>query len=225
MLRLSALALCFCLATAALTAQKQPATNLTSNDVGAGGFSFGAPQVYLSQGSHAKSLALVDVNGDSILDAIVLNGCVVNGSCAGATISVRLGHADGSFAEATLFEVGAYTAYGVTVADINGDTHPDILVSDSCVTTSCSNPGTLSILYGNGDGSFQPPVLIGPGGDQPFALTVADVNGDSKPALIVINYCPGSCGAIVGNAVGELTVTVGNGCTGEACSSSAIPVA
>jgi hypothetical protein len=71
----------------------------------------------------------------------------------------------------------------VAAADVNGDGIPDLV---------SVNPGdgTISVLLGNGDGTFQSAltfldVAAGPGHPWPWALAVADVNGDGIPDLIV----------------------------------------
>ena len=47
----------------------------------------------------------------------------------------------------------------------------------------------VSVLLGNGDGTFQTAVSYGTGGYQPYSVAVADVNGDGKPDLVVANWC------------------------------------
>src|SRR5260370_20006342 len=47
--------------------------------------------------------------------------------------------------------------------------------------------GTVSILLGNGDGTFQPHVDY-PVGIGPYSVAVGDLNGDGKLDLVVANY-------------------------------------
>jgi uncharacterized protein YfaP (DUF2135 family) len=45
-------------------------------------------------------------------------------------------------------------------------------------------------MLGNGDGSFQPPLAFGAGGN-PTSVAVGDFNGDGKPDLAVANSFAG----------------------------------
>ena len=49
--------------------------------------------------------------------------------------------------------------------------------------------GTVGVLLGNGDGTFQTAVTYGSGGYWANSVAVADVNGDGKPDLLVANFC------------------------------------
>ncbi|WP_163468441.1 FG-GAP-like repeat-containing protein, partial [Klebsiella michiganensis] len=60
-------------------------------------------------------------------------------------------------------------AASVSLADVNGDGKVDIVAS----TTT----GNLSILLGNGDGTFQTKRDYGAGANS-YAVTTADLNGD-----------------------------------------------
>ena len=65
---------------------------------------------------------------------------------------------------------------GVATGDFNGDGKLDLAVANA-------NDGTVSILLGNGDGTFQPAINYAVGGA--FSIAVADFNGDGKPDLAV----------------------------------------
>src|SRR5258708_4752859 len=69
----------------------------------------------------------------------------------------------------------------VAVGDFNGDGKPDLAVAG----------GVVSVLLGNGDGSFQAPVNYA-AGSRPISVAVGDFNGDGKPDLAVANSGFGS---------------------------------
>jgi hypothetical protein len=59
----------------------------------------------------------------------------------------------------------------VTVGDFNGDGFPDLAV------TNGADLGTISVLLGNGDGTFRAPLNYAAGGT-PARVAVGDFNGD-----------------------------------------------
>lgn len=63
------------------------------------------------------------------------------------------------------------------LADLNGDGKLDLLLTNGTVKS-------VSYSLGNGDGTFQTPVVI-PVGVVPTGITVADLNGDGKPDLLI----------------------------------------
>ncbi len=155
-----------------------------------------APAVtYDSGGQYADSVAVADVNGDSKPDLVVANQCV-DANCANGSVSVLLGNGDGTFQPVVTYGSGGASPSSVAVADVNGDSKPDLVVANQCVDANCAT-GSVSVLLGNGDGTFQAPVTYGSGGFFTFSVAVADVNGDGKPDLLVANWCPdaGDCGS------------------------------
>ena len=131
-------------------------------------FSFSTPVPYAGN-LNPVAMTTVDINHDGHLDILSTN----NGQ-----ITTMLGNGDGTFQAATSTPIGvnpgsAYTgAQSGTVAtgDVNGDGNIDI------VTESMNS---AYILFGNGDGTFQP-VVATPLGVSPSRLTVADLNGDGR---------------------------------------------
>jgi len=66
----------------------------------------------------------------------------------------------------------------VAVGDFNGDGKLDLAVADS------NYPGSISVLLGKGDGSFQKAVSFG-AGTGPTSVAVGDFNGDGRSDLAV----------------------------------------
>jgi hypothetical protein len=102
----------------------------------------------------------------------------------------------------------------VAIGDVNGDGKPDLLVADLCrIDTNCPNSGGgMSVLLGNGDGTFQPAVTYDSGGVQARSIAVADLNGDGKPDVVVANCSsngPNACNG--GGQNGSVGVFLGNG--------------
>ena len=128
-------------------------------------------------------MVVADVNGDGKPDLVVISGCPdINGQGQPAVVSVLLGNGDGTFQSAVTYPSGGVDAVALQVADINGDGIPDLLVANACSTPACPN-ATLGVLFGNGNGTFQPVIVSAFAGAN--SLTVADINGDGKPDLIL----------------------------------------
>jgi hypothetical protein len=139
---------------------------------------------YSSGATPSESVAIADVNGDGKPDLIVANQSCA--TCAGGSVSVLLGKGDGTFQPYVQYDSGGFFTNPVAVADINHDGRPDIVVANSyggCPTGECD--GTVAVLLGNGDGTFQPPVLYELPAEFPDAVALADLNGDGKLDLVV----------------------------------------
>ncbi len=171
-------------------------------------FNFSGSNNYSSCGL-AYSVAVADVNGDGHPDLLVANQCADSNTCSnGGTVGVLLGNGDGTFQPAVIYNSGGEYAYSVAVADVNGDGHLDLLVVNQCASSSsCDNGGTVSVLLGNGDGTFQTAVSYNSGGEYAYSIAAADVNGDGYPDLLVANQCANSSNCLNGGA----SVLLGNG--------------
>lgn len=164
--------------------------------LGNGDGTFQAVRNYISQGLVAWMTA-ADVNGDGKVDVLVANRD--GGSNGEGSVAVLLGRGDGTFEPAKTYTSGGLEANFVTVADVNADGHPDLLVVNSWVCNNC--PGSVGVLLSNGDGTFRPVVAYG--GLYGSAAAVVDVNNDGKPDLLLTEG--GGYGG------GEMIVLLGNG--------------
>lgn len=170
--------------------------------LGNGDGTFQAPRSYASGGNGAVSLVLADMNSDGKLDIVVAHVCF-DINCKSAAVGVLLGEGDGTFQVAQIYPLGylGFNLNSIAVADINGDGKPDLLAP--CVSQVACQEGFIVLALGNGDGTFQRAQSYASGGFGPFFLAVADVNGDGKPDVAVLNPCSTSldCSA---NSVGVL---------------------
>jgi hypothetical protein len=148
----------------------------------------------LPTGNDPRDVKVADVNGDGKPDLVV-------SSFSSTGVQVFLGNGDGTFQAAQNLSVGSYST-AVAVADVNGDGKPDIISANWDY-----HPGSygVSVLLGNGDGSFQAPQTISLS-TMPFSVNVADVNGDGKPDLVV-----GTFSGYSPNYTSSVVVLLGNG--------------
>lgn len=196
------------------------------------GLNLANPVPYGSGGYTPLSVAVADVNGDGKSDLIMANICVSSSSCGNGTVAVLLGNGDGTFRTAVSYSSGGYYPSAVAVADVNGDGMPDLLVANQCASTcSGSSPvvGSVGVLLGNGDGTFQSVVTYHTAGYFGKALAVADVNGDGRPDLLVTIHCgtnPCSSddlvGVLLGNGNGTFQAAVTYSSGGYAAESIAV---
>src|SRR5436309_3526137 len=167
--------------------------------------SFQTAVSYPSGGYYAYSLGVSDVNGDGKPDLVVANQCATNSSCANGIVGVLLGNGDGTFQPALAFSSGGKFAFSVAIADVNGDGKPDLLIANEYASTANQSTGTVAVLLGNGDGTFQPAVTYGSGGQYFYTVAIADVNGDGRPDLLLANQC--AIGSCTGGTLGALLGT------------------
>ncbi len=104
-----------------------------------------------------------------------------------------------ALANAVNYTVGSNPDF-VASADFNGDGKRDLVVSSY-------NDSSLSILLGNGNGTFQTASTIALGAAPDF-VTTGDVNGDGTVDLITASYDSNVVGVLLGNGNGTFQSAV-----------------
>jgi hypothetical protein len=133
-------------------------------------------------------LAASDLDGDGALDVVTVN----RGS---DDVSVLLGDGSGGFGSHRTTAVGddprgAASRDGdgdgvVELPDVDGDGLADIVTADR-------GGRSISVLLGNGDGTFTPrtPLVFEDG--RPHAVAIADLDGDGAADLVFASASPGA---------------------------------
>jgi uncharacterized protein (TIGR03437 family) len=156
---------------------------------GSGGFSIAAGSP-VAVGSKPMAIVVKDFDKDGRMDLAVVNQTSGN-------VSVLLGNGAGGFTPVTgsPFAAGSLPNFGAS-GDFNGDTIPDLAVSNS-------GSNNVTVLLGNGAGGFTPatgsPFATGPA---PQALVTADFDTDGKTDIAVADQGDGKVTYLFGNGAG-----------------------
>jgi len=115
-----------------------------------------------------------------------------------------------SFLPPVIYSSGGLVGTSVAVADLDGDRKPDLVVANCAVIgfQNCSGEGSIGVLLGSGDGTFQPVTTYDSGGGNAESVAVADVNGDGKPDIVVANEGSSTVGVLLGNGDGTFQSAV-----------------
>jgi len=187
--------------------------NFSSNNVGIllgnGDGTFQAAITFSSNtpgGSCPISLAFGNLDDDGKPDLVVANYCAQN--FLSQTVGIFLNKSDGNFQPGGSYVPGGQVLETVAVADVNSDGKQDVIVVNFWASFQDPSHSTVSVLLGNGDGSFQDAVPYDSGGAWALSVAVADVNGDGKPDLAVANSNQGTVGVLIGNGDGTFQAAV-----------------
>jgi VCBS repeat-containing protein len=149
------------------------------------------PQLTYPTGHNPISVAIGDLNGDSKPDLVIADD-----ETPGA-VSVLLGNGNGTFQPQASYPTGPGPT-SVAIGDFNRDGRPDIVVTNGSFESN-----SVSVLVGNGDGTFGPHVMYA-AGVAPSSVAVGDLNGDGKLDIVTTNF-----GGF--NTSNNVSVLLGNG--------------
>jgi hypothetical protein len=154
------------------------------------------PKVDYPAGPAPVGVSTGDFNGDGKLDLAVAN---YNGA---NSVSILLGNGDGTFQRPVPYAAGSAPVY-VASGDFNRDGKLDLAVANAGGGYDGLEPSsnTVSILLGNGDGTFRPHIdyVVGAG---PFMVSTADIDADGKLDLAVATTPDGTVSILLGNGDG-----------------------
>jgi hypothetical protein len=163
--------------------------------LGKGNGTFAAP-ITTTPGGSASYVAAGDFNGDSKQDLVLVD-------YFHHTVRVLPGNGNGSFGTPLMFLLN--NPVGLMGAPVVGDFFGDHKLSVALT----SGLASVSVLRGNGDGTFQSAVnyLAGFHGSQPSTLAVGDFNGDGKPDLAATDYVGGDVSVLINTSPAAITTT------------------
>jgi len=165
------------------------------------------PYSQFRAGDQSSSVAIGDLNGDGVQDLAVA-GSIPESS----TVSILLGNGDGTFGSPRPYPVARPGAISVAVGDLDGDEVLDLAVAGGYLDSSLppSALGGVSVLLGNGDGTFQTAV----GYDcatSPHTVAIGDLDGDGIKDLAVTNYITAAISVLMGHGDGTFQSAVNYG--------------
>ena len=149
------------------------------------------PEQILPLGSSPSSVSAADINSDGIIDILTTNPDTDD-------VSIILGVGGGVFQNP--LQVGVdQNPVSLSVGDFDNNGTMDLVVSNGSSGRTSSNQ--VSVLLGNGNGTFQPQQLLTVG-DRPQSTSIEDYNRDGNADFAVTNIGSGDLSIVLGNGDG-----------------------
>lgn len=158
---------------------------------------FGVFEPYAS-GINPYSMAVADVNGDLVPDVVMTNYGV-------ATVTVELGASNRTLLGSPASYVTDTEPRCIALGDLNNDNKLDIVTGNNFTTMMGPPHNSVSVLLGNGDGTFQAHADY-PAPGFPTGIQIADVTGDGIADVVtcsssnLVTVYPGLGGGMLGMA-------------------------
>src|SRR5205823_4898188 len=161
-----------------------------------------ATQQTFATGANPNSVVVADLNGDGKPDLTIADW---GGHAASVLVNTTpAGAATFAFATQQTFPTGTKPEWAA-VADINGDGKPDLTIADwgghaASVLVNTTPAGAATFAFATQQ-TFAT-------GTKPEWAAVADINGDGKPDLIVVNSIDNTVSVLLNTTVLDSTTSV-----------------
>jgi hypothetical protein len=165
----------------------------------ASAFAVSFQQKTVPGGFGPNAIVVGDFNHDGLPDIVAADSCV-DMLCASGGVTVLLGKGNGAFGPPKSYvssSDGEYTLF-IAAGDFNNDGNLDLAVANNGLNVF----GDVSVMLGNGDGTFQSPVSNEVGGSTPVWVAVGDFNHDGSLDLAVTVTTTGTVAILLGNGDG-----------------------
>lgn len=148
--------------------------------LGVGDGTFGEKVIYEAAGlGQAFGLALVDLDGDSIIDMITVGEDLGVGS---ATVFIGVGN--GTFTTGASYQTDPWLSQKVTTGDLNGDGILDLVT----VGYDSGQIGSATVRFGVGNGTFGSATSYAISSGASFDVALADLNQNGVLDLVTVGY-------------------------------------
>ena len=142
----------------------------------------------------ASSVAAADFRNNGILDLVLTDNLSNN-------LQILLGNGDGTFGSSAFYPTPDFPDV-IGVGDFNGDHKLDVVTVDESGNCPC-----ISVLLGNGDGTFQEPPITTVPPVSAVAIGIGDFNHDGILDLVTVgeSRVGSQVGVLLGNGDGTFT--------------------
>ena len=150
-------------------------------------------------GGHATLNTTLLPSGSRALKAYYGGDATYSASTSAAVAQTVVALPENGFLSVAGYSAGSRPSQ-VVVGDFNGDGKADLAVANQ-------NGNNVSVLLGNGDGTFQAAVNYNTGTNS-LSVAVGDFNGDGKADLAVADYNGNNVSVLLGNGDGTFRAAV-----------------